>query len=153
MERVNPRFLYSIKELAALCSFAVLLNALCESLACGGVAGLVVAGVDVELNSAVLENLGGSTHSHPYVGNESDCREGSDEVLDSVLLVGELLDFYRCILQRAAVVNYIVGNLEEVLSAGVSRLLVSGILCRTENDNLHTNLLCLEGNLDYRCKV
>ena len=122
-------------------SFAILCQSGVQSLVGGSVARNVVGWMDVELHSTVSKDLGDSADGHPYGGNESHCGERTD-------LVEVILQVYACILERAAAVNNIVCNLEEILSAAVARNLCTGLACRSVGDNLHSHLLCLESYID-----
>ena len=132
---VMPRVLYPGYQIL------VLLDAGVEALAGGGVTGDVVRGVDVELHIALLENLGDRADGHPYGGDEGHRGERAD-------LVEFLLHLDGSVLERAAGVDHVVGDLEEVLAAGVAGHLVAGLGGGSEDDHLHSEAFGFEGDVD-----
>ena len=120
---------------------AVFLDAGVEALVGGGVARDVVRRVDVELDAALLEDFGHGADRHPDGGHEGDRRKRAD-------LVEFLFHLHGSVLQRAARIHHVVGDLEEVLAAGVAGHLVARLAGRAEDDDLHAQSLSLEGHVD-----
>lgn len=122
-------------------SLSVYFDTLSKSFVSCSIARYVVRRVDVKFDTSLLKDLSYSDNCEPYTGDECHSRYRT-------YFVEVVFQAYASIYKWCARVYHYVCELEQVLSTRVTRFLVTGVACRTVNDNFHTKFFGFKSYVD-----
>ena len=98
--------------------------------------------IDMEMDAAVRQDFADRRDDHPDTGDGGHGRERAD-------LVEMVLQGHGSVLQRAAGVYDIIGDLENILAAGMPGDLIARPGRRPADNHLHPSLVGFIGHVDH----